>query len=492
MKIKIESSNPLRKKTEALCGFVLENSDKILGLNKINSKISDSVKQSIKDINGEFGKISVIPTNNKIPAKRIIIAGIGKKDKITNDTIRFVSGKIAQKVNELKLKEFSIISPPGFVIEPVLAASQITEGCKMSLYKFEKFKSKKESTIPDLSIHVSKSNKITKAIKNSDVISDGVIFTKSIANLPPNECNPATLAAFAKDMAKKNKMKCIVLSKSELKKKGFGGITAVGQGSKNEPKLMILEHNGGSRIEKPIVLVGKAVTFDTGGISLKPGEKMDEMKFDKCGGCTVLGIMKTVSELKLPVNVVGIVPSVENMPGGEAYRPGDIIKLYSGKTAEILNTDAEGRLILADAISYGEQHYSPKAIIDFATLTGACIIALGTNVAAIVSNDAQLTQKINESSKRTTEEVWELPLNDDYMDMIKSDVADMKNIGIGRAAGTITAAAFLKNAVEKTPWVHIDIAGVAWTQVATKSKPYNPKGATGFGVRLILDYLQNI
>jgi leucyl aminopeptidase len=477
VKIKIESSNPLRKKTEALCGFVLENSDKILGLNKINSKISDSVKQSIKDINGEFGKISVIPTNNKIPAKRIIIAGIGKKDKITNDTIRFVSGKIAQKVNELKLKEFSIISPPGFVIEPVLAASQITEGCKMSLYKFEKFKSKKESTIPDLSIHVSKSNKITKAIKNSDVISDGVIFTKSIANLPPNECNPATLAAFAKDMAKKNKMKCIVLSKSELKKKGFGGITAVGQGSKNEPKLMILEHNGGSRTEKPIVLVGKAVTFDTGGISLKPGEKMDEMKFDKCG---------------VPVNVVGIVPSVENMPGGEAYRPGDIIKLYSGKTAEILNTDAEGRLILADAISYGEQHYSPKAIIDFATLTGACIIALGTNVAAIVSNDEQLTQKINESSKRTTEEVWELPLNDDYMDMIKSDVADMKNIGIGRAAGTITAAAFLKNAVEKTPWVHIDIAGVAWTQVATKSKPYNPKGATGFGVRLILDYLQNI
>jgi leucyl aminopeptidase len=255
---------------------------------------------------------------------------------------------------------------------------------------------------------------------------------------------------------------------------------------------MILEHNGGSKTERPIVLIGKAVTFDTGGISLKPGEKMDEMKFDKCGGCTVLGIMKAASELKLPVNVVGIVPSVENMPGGESYRPGDIIKLYSGKTAEILNTDAEGRLILADAISYGEKHYSPKAIIDFATLTGACIVALGTNVAAIVSNDERLKQKINDSSKRTTEEVWELPINDDYMDMIKSEVADMKNIGIGRAAGTITAAAFLKNAVQNTPWVHIDIAGVAWTQMATKPKPYNPKGATGFGVRLILDYLQNV
>ena len=287
-------------------------------------------------------------------------------------------------------------------------------------------------------------------------------------------------------------MKCNVISKSELKKKGFGGITAVGQGSKNEPKLIILEHNGGAKNEKPIVLVGKAVTFDTGGISLKPGEKMDEMKFDKCGGCTVLGIMKAVSELRLPINVVGIIPSVENMPGGESYRPGDIIKLYSGKTAEILNTDAEGRLILADALAYGEKHYSPKTIIDFATLTGACIVALGTNVAGIVSNNEKLTKKIMDSSKRTTEEVWELPLTQDYMNMIKSDVADMKNMGIGRAAGTITAAAFLRNAIKNTPWTHFDIAGVAWTQLATKEKPYNPKGATGFGVRLILDYLQNV
>ncbi|HSB83610.1 MAG TPA: leucyl aminopeptidase, partial [Nitrosarchaeum sp.] len=317
-------------------------------------------------------------------------------------------------------------------------------------------------------------------------------YTKEIANLPPNECTPTTLANFSRYISKKNNMKCSIISKKDLIKKGFGGIIAVGQGSKNEPKLIVLEHNGGSRKEKPIVLVGKAVTFDTGGISLKPGEKMDEMKFDKCGGCTVIGIMKVVSELKLPINLVGIIPSVENMPGGESYRPGDIIKLYSGKTAEILNTDAEGRIILADALSFGEKQYSPKAIIDFATLTGACIIALGTNVAGMISNNDMLTQKIKESSKRTTEEVWELPLNDDYIDMVKSEVADMKNVGIGRAAGTITAAAFLRNAIGNTPWVHIDIAGVAWTQIATKDKPYNPKGATGFGVRLILDYLQNI
>ncbi|QLH02348.1 leucyl aminopeptidase [Nitrosopumilus cobalaminigenes] len=489
MKIKTQSST--KKKTSLLCGFVLENSNKVLGLPKFDTKTTLAINQSLKDMEGKLGKLSLVPIPGK-PIQRVLLAGIGKKENLTKDTIRFVSGKIAQKARELKLSEFSIISPPSFVIEPISSVSQIIEGAKMALYKFEKFKTEKIETSPNLTIIVSKSNKISKAIKTAEIVADGVIFTKNIANLPPNECTPTTLANFAKSMSKKNKMKCNIISEPELKKRGFGGISAVGQGSSNHPKLIILEHNGGRKNDKPTVLVGKAVTFDTGGISLKPGAAMDEMKFDKCGGCTVLGIMKSISELKLPINVVGIVPSVENMPGGESYRPGDIIKLYSGKTAEILNTDAEGRLILADALSYGEKHYSPKAIIDFATLTGACIVALGTNVAAIISNDEKLTKKINDSSKRTTEEVWELPLNQDYMDMIKSDVADMKNVGIGRAAGTITAAAFLKNAIEKTPWTHIDIAGVAWTQGATKEKSYNPKGATGFGVRLILDYLQNL
>ncbi len=489
MKIKTESS--AKKKTNLLCGFVLESSDKILGLPKFDTKTTSVIDQSLKDMEGKLGKLSIIPIPGK-HIQRILLAGIGKKENLTKDTIRFVSGKIAQKARELKLSEFSIISPPNFVADPISAVSQITEGAKMALYKFEKFKTEKIEDSPNLTIIVSKSNKISKAVKTSEIIANSTIFTKSIANLPPNECTPTTLANFAKNMSKKNKMKCNIISEPELQKKGFGGISAVGRGSKNQPKLIILEHNKGPRNVKPIVLVGKAVTFDTGGISLKPGAAMDEMKFDKCGGCTILGIMKAVSELKLPINVVGIIPSVENMPGGEAYRPGDIIKLYSKKTAEILNTDAEGRLILADALSYGEKHYSPKTIIDFATLTGACIVALGTNVAAIVSNDEKLSKRIIDSSKRTTEEVWELPLNQDYMDMIKSDVADMKNVGIGRAAGTITAAAFLKNATEKTPWMHIDIAGVAWTQTATKEKPYNPKGATGFGVRLILDYLQNL
>ncbi|MGH1521444.1 MAG: leucyl aminopeptidase family protein, partial [Nitrosopumilus sp.] len=300
MKVKTESN--LQKKTQLLCGFVVQNSNKILGLGKINIKSSSAIKQSIEDLDGKVGKLRIIP----IPegnAKRILIAGLGKKEEITRDTIRFVSGKIAQKARELKVKEFSIIAPPSFLSDQVTSVSQIVEGSKMSLYKFDKFKTEKGNSSPDLTIIVPKSNKITQAIKTSEIIADGTVFTKSIANLPPNECTPTTLANFAKMISKENKMKCNIISKTELKTKGFGGITAVGQGSKNEPKLIILEHNNGPKNEKPIVLVGKAVTFDTGGISLKPGDKMDEMKFDKCGGCTVIGIMKTISELKLPINV---------------------------------------------------------------------------------------------------------------------------------------------------------------------------------------------
>jgi len=486
MKVKSDKTSPAKKKTAMVCAFVFEGTNDAIGL-KVGSKLNGVVKQSIKEIEGKLGKISIIHTIGKIKPQRILVAGLGKKSEINNDTIRFVSGKIAHKAREIGLSEFCIIAPK--VKEIASVVTEITEGVVLSLYSFDNYKKKKEKKSPDLSILVKESKRITDAIKNAQTIAEGAIFTKSIANMPPNECTPATLAKYAKSLASKGKMKCVVISKSELKNKGFGGITAVGQGSKNEPKLIILEHKRGRG--KPIVLVGKAVTFDTGGISLKPSESMDEMKFDKCGGCTVLGIMKAVSELRLPINVIGIVPSVENMPDAEAYRPGDILKLYSGKTAEIGNTDAEGRLILADALSYGEQKYSPKAIIDFATLTGACIVALGTNVAGMVSNDDSFANKIIKSSDKTAEEIWRLPINEDYMDMIKSNVADMKNIGIGRAAGTITAAAFLKNAIGNTPWVHLDIAGVAWTQASTKAKPYNPKGATGFGVRLILDYLKN-
>ena len=489
MNIRSEKTQPLNKKTAALCAFVFEDSKESLGLPKLPEKLNATVKQSIKETQGKFESLSIIHTHQFVTAEKIVIAGLGKKNKATTDTIRIVSGKITQKIRELKLADYAIILPESIQFNINQIVSSIVEGAELSMYSFDKYKKEKNDKTPDLTILTSQniSEQITKAKKMSEAVN----YTRSIANLPPNECSPAQLAGFAKTLSTKNGLKCTVLSKNEIKQKGLGGISAVGQGSKNEPKLIILEYRNGKKQDKPVAIVGKAVTFDTGGISIKPSEKMDEMKFDKCGGCTVLGIMKAVSELKLPVNLVGIIPSVENMPGGESYRPGDIVKLFGGKTAEILNTDAEGRLILADALAYGIKIYQPREIFDFATLTGACIVALGTNVAGLVSNNKRITEKLKSSSDRTSEQIWQLPIDDDFMEMVKSDVADIKNVGIGRAAGTITAAAFLANAIGNTPWAHFDIAGTAWIQTGTKQKSYNPKGATGFGVRLILDYLSN-
>ena len=492
MKIKADNTKPNKKKPQKLCSLVSETSHDLIGLGTLNPKLNGALKQSLKEIKGKIGDLSIIQTFGTIPANKILLEGIGPKNKITTDILRMVSGNISQKVRSLGISEFSLIVPEKFPIDVKSFVTAVVEGATLSMYSFNKYKNEKSQQTPSLSILISNPHKIQEIISKAQIVSEGVLFARSIANLPPNDCPPDQLVRFAKAMVRKNKLICKVFSKKEIKQKKFGGITAVGQGSVNEPKLIVLEHLKGKRNDKPIVIVGKAVTFDTGGISLKPSDKMNEMKFDKCGGCTVLGIMKAVSELKLPINLVGIIPSVENMPGRESYRPGDIVRLYSGKTAEILNTDAEGRLILADALSYGEKKYSPSVLIDFATLTGACIVALGNNVAGLVSNDKKLANNILNSSEKTSEEVWELPLNQDYMDMIKSNVADMKNIGKGRAAGTITAAAFLANAINNTPWAHIDIAGTAWTQDATKKKSYNPKGATGFGVRLVIDFLSRL
>jgi leucyl aminopeptidase len=278
-----------------------------------------------------------------------------------------------------------------------------------------------------------------------------------------------------------------ILERYQMESIGLNGIVSVGKGSDNPPKMLTLEHNGTSADATPYLLVGKTVTFDTGGISLKPSEKMDEMKFDKCGGCTVLGLMRAISELKLPIRVIGIMPCVENMPSSSSYRPGDIIKMFNGKTVEVLNTDAEGRIILADAIAYGVKTFRPRLIIDLATLTGASIIALGANVAAMIGTAVDLKTRLKRLSKDTGEKMWELPLWEEFHDQIKSHVADIKNIG-GRPGGAITAAAFLSNFTDGIPWVHLDIAGTAWTQDGTSKKSYNPKGATGFGLRTIVKF----
>ena len=490
MNVDALSADPLAVETDLLCYMMAEESAGVPGIGAEHA-LAPAVRQSLGDLRGRFAKIVSVANPGGSPS-RILIAGLGPTSKITADTIRHTAGAISKRAQELGVARFAVVCPDVEGVNPGDAAGQITEGCSLALYDFDMYRSKKAEAAPDLTVvcGTGVAGVVSKAVARARAVSEGVRFVRDIANMPPNECPPARLADMAEEMADEKHIKCTVLSGDRLADGGFGGIMAVGKGSANPPRLIVLEYGGGEG--PPVALVGKAVTFDTGGISLKPGEKMDEMKFDKCGGCTVLGIMRAAADMGLPLNIVGIIPSVENMPGGDSYRPGDIVKLYGGKTAEILNTDAEGRLILADALSYVEERFSPRCIIDFATLTGACIVALGCNVAGMVSDSDDMAASISLSADRTAEGVWRLPLDDDYMDMIKSKVADIKNLGTGRAAGTIAAAAFLKSAIKGTPWLHLDIAGTAWMQPASKKRPYNPPGATGFGVRLILDYLGRI
>jgi leucyl aminopeptidase len=287
-------------------------------------------------------------------------------------------------------------------------------------------------------------------------------------------------------------LKCTILDKKALQRRKFGGLLAVGSGSAQDPRLIVLEYRpAGARRRHPVALVGKAITFDSGGLSLKPGAKMDEMKFDKCGGVAVLGAMRSIARRKLPVHVIGVIASAENMPSNTSYRPGDIVTSYRGTdkravTIEVLNTDAEGRIVLGDALVYARQR-KPSAIIDLATLTGACVIALGEHAAGLMGNDDRLQEKLRAAGDATGERVWPLPLWEEHRDQVKSHVADHKNVG-GREAGAVTAAAFLSRYVAEVPWAHLDIAGTAWT---TKDRPYMEKGATGFGVRLLTELLHD-
>ncbi|OGW28812.1 MAG: aminopeptidase, partial [Nitrospinae bacterium RIFCSPLOWO2_12_FULL_47_7] len=373
-------------------------------------------------------------------------------------------------------------------------ARAITEGICLALYHFDLYKSKPEengSRVNEI-VLLAPSSRLTavrESVDEARVIASAVWLARDLTVHPSNKATPTYLAKAANDMARKCGIVCRVLDANEIKKLGMGLLLGVARGSHEPAKLIVLEYFGGKKKRAPVVIVGKGVTFDTGGISLKQAQGMDEMKMDMSGGAVTIGVMQAVAGLKLPINVVGVVPATENMPGGSAIKPGDVLTSLSGKTVEVLNTDAEGRLILADALTYAIRQYKPKAIIDLATLTGACIIALGHHAAAILGNNAGLIEKLRQSGTSAGERLWELPLWEEYEKAMKSDVADLKNIGGANVgAGTITGAAFLKSFVEDCPWAHLDIAGTAWT---SEERPCVPKGPAGFGVRLLLHYLQN-
>lgn len=323
------------------------------------------------------------------------------------------------------------------------------------------------------------------AVEVAKAVSSGTNFARDLANEPGNVCTPEFLGDQASAL-KHKKLKVTVMDKKAIEKAGFTALLAVNQGSAKEPRFIVMEYKGGKKGDAPVALVGKGLTFDAGGISIKPGHAMDEMKFDMCGSAAVLGIFKAVTELNLPINLLGVIPSTENLLGSEAYKPGDIITTYKGLTIEVLNTDAEGRIILSDALAYAAEK-KPAEIIDFATLTGACVIALGAQATGLMGTSEKLKDGLKRSGDHTHDRVWELPMYEEYQEQIKSKIADIRNIG-GREAGTITAACFLSRFVDDIPWAHLDIAGTAWNM---KGTDISPVGATGAGVRLVVDYLIN-
>jgi leucyl aminopeptidase len=354
-------------------------------------------------------------------------------------------------------------------------------------YRFTQMKSKNEGDSPALrrlvlNVDRAAEKRAAAGLAQGLAVAHGMSLAKDLGNLPPNVCTPAYLASQARDLAKRYRMKVTVLERADMEQLGMHTLLSVAQGSAQPPKLIVLEYRGGPKKAKPVALVGKGVTFDTGGISLKPGPEMDEMKFDMCGAASVLGTLKAVCEMKLPVNVIGVIPTTENMPGSRATRPGDIVKSLSGQTVEILNTDAEGRLILCDALTYVER-FQPAAVIDIATLTGACVIALGHVASGLFANDDALAREVVSAADTAHDRVWHLPLWDDYQEQLKSNFADFANIG-GRPAGAVTAACFLARFTGKFKWAHLDIAGTAW-------KSGKEKGATGRPVPLLTQFLIN-
>ncbi len=453
-----------------------------MSMSELAKKIDEKSGGSLKNI------LNISKTKNRIGEvnhfylsdRQILILGLGKKGKLKPEKLRKIGATVSRFASSKKIDSFAIEA-----FFPEDNSNALAEGIILGSYQFLDFKTKinKYTLIKSVTMIGCEEKQIHEGVS----IANAICFSRNVGNSPGNVATPSHLAKLAVNIAKEQNLKTKVLDREEFTDLGMGGLAGVAQGSDEPPKFIVIEYNNGGD-QKPKIIVGKGLTFDSGGISIKPASKMDEMKYDMCGAAVVLGVFKAVSELKPKINLVGIIPSTENLSGAKAYKPGDILKAYNGKTIEVLNTDAEGRLILADALSYASKHYDPEFIIDFATLTGAVVVALGNIATGILGNNKPLLKKIKKASKTSGEKVWELPLWSEYCKQVKSTIADVKNMGVPGQAGTIAGAAFLKAFVKRDiPWAHFDIAGTAW---GVKPSNINPKGsATGCGIRLVLDLI---
>jgi len=444
------------------------------------------------DLDGKLGSTLLLHSVPGTAADRILLVGLGKESEFSGREYRQAVRASVKALNSGGIVDAATYLP-GLPVKKQEADWRVANFVEVAmdvLYRFDQMKGKKDKDdkpasnkkLASLTLNLPKADvKSGEAgLKSGLAIASGVSFAKDLGNLPPNVCTPTYLAEQAQAMVKSHGLSVQVLERAEMQKLGMGSFLGVAQGSHQPPKLIVIQHKKGKKSQKPVVLVGKGITFDTGGISLKPGAEMDEMKYDMCGAASVMGTMKTVAEMDLPLNVIGIIPTCENMPDGNAIRPGDVLTSMSGQTIEVLNTDAEGRLILCDALTYAER-FEPAAVVDIATLTGACVIALGHHASGLFSNKDALAKELLQAGENAQDRAWHMPLWDDYQNQLDSNFADMANIG-GRAAGSVTAACFLSRYAKKYDWAHLDIAGTAW-------KSGKEKGSTGRPVPLLTEFL---
>ena len=499
MEIKFELASLAEIKGDAAAVFIVQEKNgiaqQIAALGKqVGEKIQPAV--ALKDFSGKAGELLSLYTERSLTAPRLFLVGMGEPEKLSLEKIRRGSAAAATAAQKMKLGslaiEFSLSLPDGnSKISPSEIAQAIVEGAALSAYKYDKYITSKDNgkKLNRLTIFTpdkKRGNEIRDGVRRGEILVAAACAARDLQNAPSNEIYPETLAHQAQQKGNEHGFKVTVFDQRKIESLNMGGVLTVGKGSNHPPRFIILEHNPGKVKTGTVVLVGKGVTFDSGGISIKPAANMAEMKMDMSGAAAVIGTFQALAELQLQVHVIGLIPAVENMPSGTSMKPGDIVRHYGGKTSEVDNTDAEGRLILADALGYASQ-YKPDVVIDLATLTGACVVALGHLATGMMGNDQPTMDALKIAGETTYERVWQLPLFDEFEKLIKSDVADVKNVG-GRWGGAITAGWFLKKFVGEYKWVHLDIAGTA---ILEESMEYIPKGGSGVGVRLLVEFLKN-
>ena len=502
VKIKTRTVDFLTCETDLLVTGHFSDSKELDKLNSgLNRKLDGAIERLIElgDFKGKDGTSAVVYGNTNICAKRVLLVGLDEKKKATLDTIRKAAALAANRAVSMKAETISLALHRAFGgrFDMGKMGQACAEGTYFGSYRYDEFVTENDNgRLGKLGVEVidsdsAKTRKLNRGINSGVIIGRAQSYARTLMNRPANVMSPAKIALAAKKIARGCKnLSCTVFDEKQLAAKGMGGILAVGSGSENKPRLIILKYTPAGRVDSnvPTVgLIGKAITFDSGGISIKPAPNMEQMKLDKTGGIAVLCTLKAVAELGLAVPVLGLIPSAENLPSGTSYRPGDIISTFSGKTVEVQNTDAEGRMVMCDALHYADKEKC-DIIIDIATLTGACKVALGSYMAGLMGNDEKLIKQLQKAAENSGEKVWHMPSGEEYAKEMKSKIADLKNIG-SKWGGACTAAAFLRQFIGERKWAHLDIAGV---ELFEKETEFSAEGSSGFGVRLLTSYIMSL